>query len=94
LGATFVGGVAEGGTVHLAASGISAEVDGATTLMQAGEQAGILTPFGCRIGICHTLRGPDRRRARDLRNGTDYGGGHQKVQTCITVAAGDCVLDV
>jgi stearoyl-CoA 9-desaturase NADPH oxidoreductase len=35
----------------------------------------------------------DSGRVRDLRNGT-MRGGHQKIQTCITVAAGDCVLDV
>jgi stearoyl-CoA 9-desaturase NADPH oxidoreductase len=95
FGATFVGGDAEGGTVHFAASGITAEVDGATTLMQAGERAGILMPFGCRMGICHTcVVTLDSGRVRDLRNGTVRGGDHQKIQTCITVAAGDCVLDV
>jgi hypothetical protein len=35
-------------------------VDGATTLMRAGERAGIPTPFGCRMGICHTCLVPLR----------------------------------
>jgi ferredoxin-NADP reductase len=95
FGATFVGGEAEGGTVYFAASGVAAEVDGATTLMQAGERAGILMPFGCRMGICHTCVVPlAAGRVRDLRDGTEYTGDHRKIQTCITVAAGDCVLDV
>jgi ferredoxin-NADP reductase len=94
FGATFVGGETEGGTVHFAASSISTSVDGATTLMQAGEQAGIRMPFGCRMGICHTcVVALTAGRVRDLRTGTEIRGDHQKIQTCITVAAGDCVLD-
>jgi hypothetical protein len=36
----------------------------------------------------------DSGRVRDLRNGAIRGGDHQKIQTCITIVAGDCVLDV
>ena len=94
FGAALVGGEAEGGTVHFAASGRTAEVDGATTLMQAGEKAGVLMPFGCRMGICHTCVVPlAAGRVRDLRDGTEYAGDHEKIQTCVTVAAGDCVLE-
>ena len=94
--ADLAGGEAQGGTVHFTASGRSAVVDGATTLMQAGERAGIPMPFGCRMGICHTCVVPLRSgRVRDLRDGTEHDGGHQKmVQTCITAAAGDCSLDL
>ena len=99
FGATFTGAQAEGGTVRFAASGLSIRVDGATTLMQAGERAGISMPFGCRMGICHTCVVPlTAGRVRDLRDGTrygtDHGEEHQKIQTCITAAAGDCVLDL
>ena len=95
FGAALIGGEAEGGTVYFAASGRTIEVDGATTLLQAGEQAGIPMPFGCRMGICHTCVVPlAAGRVRDLRSGTEYGGHHQKIQTCITAAAGDCVLDL
>jgi ferredoxin len=94
--ADLAGGEAQGGTVHFTASGRTAVVDGATTLMQAGERAGIPMPFGCRMGIRHTCVVPLRSgRVRDLRDGTEHDGGHQKmVQTCITAAAGDYSLDL
>ena len=85
---------AEGGRVTFAASGKAAEVDGATTLLEAGEAAGIQMPFGCRMGICHTCIVPLKMgMVKDLRNGAEY---HENagVQTCITAAAGDCVLEI
>jgi ferredoxin-NADP reductase len=85
---------AEGGRVTFAASGKSADVDGATTLLEAGEAAGIRMPFGCRVGICHTCIVPLKKgMVKDLRNGAEY---HENgsVQTCITAAAGDCVLEI
>ncbi len=85
---------AEGGRVTFAASEKAVEVDGATTLLQAGEAAGIRMPFGCRMGICHTCIVPLKQgTVKDLRNGTEY---HENadVQTCITAAAGDCVLGI
>jgi len=85
---------AEGGRITFATSGKEAEADGATTLLEAGEAAGIQTPFGCRMGICHTCIVPLKRGVvKDLRNGTEY----QKnagVQTCVTAAAGDCVFEI
>jgi ferredoxin-NADP reductase len=85
---------AEGGRVTFAASGKETEVDGATTLLEAGEAAGIQMPFGCRMGICHTCIVPLKKgMVKDLRNGAEY---HENsgVQTCITSAAGDCVLEI
>ena len=85
---------AEGGRVTFAASGKAAEVDGATTLLEAGEAAGIQMPFGCRMGICHTCIVPLKKgMVKDLRNGTEYQE-NAGVQTCITAAAGDCVLEI
>jgi ferredoxin-NADP reductase len=85
---------AEGGRVSFSASGKAAEVDGATTLLEAGEDAGIQMPFGCRMGICHTCIVPLRKgTVKDLRNGTEYRE-NAGVQTCITAAAGDCVLEI
>ena len=46
------------------------------------------------MGICHTCIVPLKMgTVKDLRNGAEY---HQNagVQTCITAAAGDCVLDI
>jgi ferredoxin-NADP reductase len=84
----------EGGNVTFAASGKATEVDGATTLLEAGESVGIQMPFGCRMGICHTCVVPLMKgKVKDLRNGTEY---HENagVQTCVTAAAGDCVLEI
>ena len=82
------------GDVTFATSGKTAEVDGATTLLEAGEAAGIQMPFGCRMGICHTCIVPLKRgMVKDLRNGAEYQE-NAGVQTCITAAAGDCVLEI
>jgi stearoyl-CoA 9-desaturase NADPH oxidoreductase len=84
----------EGGRVSFSASGKAAEVDGATTLLEAGEAAGIQMPFGCRMGICHTCIVPLKKgTVKDLRNGAEYRE-NAGVQTCITAAAGDCVLEI
>lgn len=83
-----------GGHVVFARSGKEANVDGATTLLEAGERAGVPMPFGCRMGICHTCVLPLKKGSvRDLRDGTELGE-NQGVQTCVTAAAGSCVLDI
>ncbi len=83
-----------GGTVTFAKSGKSAVADAATSLMDAGERAGVQMPFGCRMGICQScvvdlLEG----HVRDLRSGDEHEPG-TRIQTCISSASGDCVLDV
>ena len=83
-----------GGSVTFARSGKSADVDGATTLMDAGEAAGIQMPFGCRMGICQScVVGLLDGHVRDLRTGTEHEPG-SRVQTCVSAASGDCTLDV
>jgi ferredoxin-NADP reductase len=85
---------AEGGHVTFAESGKEVDLDGATTLLEAGEAAGITMPFGCRMGICHTCVVPLKKGiVKDLRNGAEYQE-NQGVQTCVTAAAGDCVLEI
>jgi ferredoxin len=92
--ATFVGG-GEGGHVRYAVSGKEVDIDGATTLLEAGEKEGIQMPFGCRMGICHTCTVRMVSGAvRDLRNGEETSGENTNIQTCVTAAAGDCVLEV
>jgi len=87
------GGVAAGGTVTFGVGGPSIEVDGATTLLEAGEQAGVNMLFGCRMGICHTCDVPlASGRIRDLRSGDEHDNPNEYIQTCISVAAGDCTL--
>ncbi|WP_308252842.1 2Fe-2S iron-sulfur cluster binding domain-containing protein [Pseudonocardia sp. ICBG601] len=103
------GGEAEGGTVTFVRRGSAArssddgdttvEIDGATTLLDAGEQAGLDLPYGCRMGICHTCTvGLRSGSVRDLRDGTERRGDPdtpaERIQTCITAAAGDCVLEI
>lgn len=84
-----------GGHVVFRRSGKEADVDGATTLLEAGEKVGISMPFGCRMGICHTCTVPlASGRIHDLRNGEEHSDQNEAVQTCISVAAGDCVLEI
>jgi ferredoxin-NADP reductase len=84
----------QGGTVEFARSGKSVTVDAATPLMDAGEQVGIRMPFGCRMGICQScVVGLLEGHVRDLRTGAEKEPG-SRVQTCISAASGDCVLDV
>ena len=84
----------QGGTVQFARSGKTVTVDAATPLMDAGENAGVQMPFGCRMGICQSCVVPLLEgHVRDLRSGIEHEPG-DRVQTCISAASGDCVLDV
>jgi ferredoxin-NADP reductase len=84
----------QGGTVEFAKSGKTVTVDAATPLMDAGEQAGVQMPFGCRMGICQScVVGLVEGHVRDLRTGTEHDPG-SRIQTCVSAASGDCVLDV
>jgi stearoyl-CoA 9-desaturase NADPH oxidoreductase len=85
----------EGGPITFQTTGKKAEVDGATTVLEAGEEAGVGMPYGCRMGICHTctltlVSGT----LRDLRNGDEFSQPNEQVQTCVTVPVGDCTLDI
>ena len=89
---------AEGGTITFQNSSKTQEVDGATTLLEAGEEAGIGMPYGCRMGICYGCVLPLREGAvRDLRTGeltTAAPGDGVLVQTCISAAAGACDIEL
>jgi len=83
----------QGGTVEFAKSGKTVTVDAATPLMEAGEGAGVTMPFGCRMGICQScVVGLLDGHVRDLRSGIEHEPG-SRIQTCISAASGDCVLD-
>jgi ferredoxin-NADP reductase len=88
----------EGGTVRYGASGPTVDVDGATSLLDAGEQAGVLMPSGCRMGICFSCVLPLREgTVRDLRSGdltSAVPGDGVLVQTCVSAAAGACDIDL
>lgn len=84
----------EGGTVTFAISDKTVEVDGATSLLEAGESVGIQMPFGCRMGICQTCVLPlESGHVRDFRSGTEHGEG-DRIQTCVSAASGDCTINV
>lgn len=84
---------AAGGQVTFGVGGPSIDVDGATTLLEAGEKAGVNMLFGCRMGICHTCDVPlASGRVRDLRSGEEHDNPNEYIQTCVSVAAGDCTL--
>jgi stearoyl-CoA 9-desaturase NADPH oxidoreductase len=83
-----------GGAVTFARSGRTVTVDAATSLMDAGEGAGVQMPFGCRMGICQScVVGLVEGHVRDLRTGAEHDPG-TRVQTCVSAASGDCVLDI
>jgi len=92
---------AEGGTVTFGRTGLDVEADGSTPILDAAENAGVLMPSGCRMGICMGCVLPlTKGSVRDLRTGeltvavpgeTDAAG--VLVQTCINAAAGPCHLD-
>jgi stearoyl-CoA 9-desaturase NADPH oxidoreductase len=83
-----------GGAVTFERSGKTVTADAATSLMDAGEQAGVRMPFGCRMGICQScVVSLTDGHVRDLRTGVEHEAG-TRVQTCISAASGDCVLDV
>ena len=92
---------AEGGTVTFGRTGLDVDADGATPILDAAENAGVLMPSGCRMGICMGCVLPmTEGSVRDLRTGelttavpgeTDAAG--VLIQTCINAAAGPCHLD-
>lgn len=84
----------EGGTVTFAISDKSLEIDGATSLLEAGEKVGIQMPFGCRMGICQTCVLPlESGHVRDFRSGEEHGAG-DRINTCVSTASGDCTLKI
>ena len=91
----------EGGTVSFAKSGVDVECDGGRPILEQAEEAGVLMPSGCRMGICYTCVLPLREGAvRDLRTGDlttavpgETSDGGVAIQTCINAAAGPCEID-
>ncbi len=93
--ATLVTG--EGGTVSFTKSSVTVDSDGSRPILDEAEEAGVLMPSGCRMGICFGCVLPLRQGAvRDLRTGeitTAAEGDGVKIQTCISAAAGSCHID-
>ncbi len=93
--AVFVTG--EGGTLTFTVSGRTVEADGGTPILDVAEDAGVLMPSGCRMGICFRCVLPLREGVvRDLRNGEltyAAAGDGVRIQTCVSAAAGPCEIE-
>jgi ferredoxin-NADP reductase len=87
-----------GGPVSFTRTGATVETGPDTTLLDAGENAGVLMPSGCRMGVCFGCVVPLRSGAvRDVRNGDVTIGAPDAgvlVQTCVSTVAGSCEIDV
>ncbi|MEO7422903.1 MAG: ferredoxin reductase [Ornithinibacter sp.] len=88
----------EGGQVTFLASSISVDADGSTAILDAGEDAGVLMPSGCRMGICFGCVVTMREGAiRDLRTGeitVVEPGDELPIQTCVNAVAGSCDIEI
>ena len=90
----------EGGTVTFDRLGTDVEGDGSRPILDIAEDAGVLMPSGCRMGICYGCVLPLREGAvRDLRNGEITiavpGETHRRHSSrpASTRAAGACHID-
>lgn len=87
-----------GGTVRFTQLERQLHTDGSRPILDVGEEAGILMPSGCRMGVCYGCVLPLREGSvRDLRTGeitTAAPGDGVLVQTCISAAAGQCDIDL
>ena len=91
--ALLPGAGGDGGPVTYTRSDIAVETAGDTSLLDAGEAAGVLMPSGCRMGICFGCVVPRTAgQVRDLRTGEV--SEPDLVQTCISAAAGPVSIDV
>ena len=88
----------EGGQVTFLGSNISVDSDGSTAILDAGEEAGVLMPSGCRMGICFGCVVTMREGAiRDLRTGeitVVEPGDELPIQTCVNAVAGSCDIEI
>ncbi len=92
---SFEGDGGEGGSLTFLNSNKSIDVDGATTVLEAGEEAGVGMPYGCRTGICHTCTVTmTEGKVRDLRNGQEFSEKNESIQTCVTTPVGAVTLDI
>lgn len=82
------------GMVRFEASDLEVTDDGRPLIDQA-EQVGLTPEFGCRMGICKTCT---RRKVAggviDLRNGRRSDAPEEPIELCVSVAAGDVIIDL
>ncbi|WP_061290983.1 ferredoxin reductase [Herbidospora cretacea] len=86
---------ATGGRVRFTTTGRETGADGTTPLLNVGEDAGVLMPSGCRMGVCHSCVAPLRSGlVRDLRTGLVHGEPGDLIQTCVSAAVGPVELEL
>jgi ferredoxin-NADP reductase len=91
---TVVAGAGGGGQVRFVGSGLEIDADGDTPLLAVGENAGVLMPSGCRMGICYSCVTRLRSgRVRDLRSGREHGDEGELIQTCVSAAVGTVEIE-
>lgn len=87
----------DGGEVTFRVSGRTVDAPGDRPLLDVGEESHVLMPSGCRMGICFGCVGSlAEGTVRHLRTGELIEATEDPVhiQTCITAAAGRCVIDL
>jgi ferredoxin-NADP reductase len=84
-----------GGPIRFSASGADAASDGTVPILVAGEKAGLVLPYGCRMGICRTCVGRlSSGHVRDLRSGKVSGQPGEIVRTCINAPEGPVEIEL
>lgn len=88
-------GAGNANRVRFARTGREVDADQATPLLAVGEDAGVVMPSGCRMGICFGCVIPlTYGQVRDLRTGQVHGDEGELVQTCVSAAATPIELDL
>lgn len=78
-------------TVHFRRSGGAVEINGATTLLEAAEEAGIRVPTGCERGLCRACVTP---KLSGTTKGEGDGAPLDRVTVCTAMACSDVELDL
>lgn len=86
----------EGGDVTFTQSEVTVDAPAAVPLLDVGEDAGVLMPSGCRMGICfNCVASLTSGAVRDLRTGETTQAIDEDpvlIQTCVSAAAGPCSI--
>ncbi len=86
----------DGGEATFTASEVVVNAPAATPLLDVGEDAGVLMPSGCRMGICfNCVATLTSGSVRDLRTGETTQAIDEDpvlIQTCVSAAAGPCSI--
>lgn len=84
----------EGGDVTFSLSEVTVDAPAGVPLLDVGEDAGVLMPSGCRMGICfNCVASLTSGAVRDLRTGETTNAIDEDpvlIQTCVSAAAGPC----